>query len=286
MADNPAGQVTGDDLISELIRNVDAGLFKVGHTVLLPCRFNVYLYADDFALITAVAQVVRGEAKQALTEHLQLLNEVRVPPPLVRRLGLAKQNKKAKYKILEPDWSIDFHRGEEDRLGPGEIEIYSDLGSEPAMELGSGAKTTFVTRHAAGETYVRPTQKVGDPGPEVFATLRYRDSGGEKVFAMTREEIVIGRGGKAVWADLKLEGPPDISREHCRIRRDVSSGRFFLKDLSQFGTAVNGVAVTPSIDRSAQSGAAERDLETALPPAAKITLADVLVIEFEAKQPE
>lgn len=285
MIDDPAGQITGDDLITELIRNIDAGLFKVGQTILLPCRFNVYLHADDLALITPVAQVVRGEAKQALAEHLRRLNQVRVPPLLVRRLGLAKQDKKAKYKILESDWSIEFHRGEDDRLSPGEIEIYSDLGSEPAMELGSGAKTTFVTRHAAGETYARPTQQAGAGVPAVFATLRYRDSSGEKVFAMTRDEIVIGRGGKAVWADLKLDGPSDISREHCRIRREASSGRFFLKDLSQFGTAVNGVAVTRSSNQSSQ-GSAGGNLETTLPPAAKITLADVLVVEFEAKQPE
>ena len=48
MAESPASALTGDDIISELIRNVDVGLFKVGHTVLLPCRFNVYLHEQDF----------------------------------------------------------------------------------------------------------------------------------------------------------------------------------------------------------------------------------------------
>jgi predicted component of type VI protein secretion system len=102
---------------------------------------------------------------------------------------------------------------------------------------------------------------------------------------MTREEIVIGRGGKAVWVDLKLEGPPDISREHCRIRRDADTGTFFVKDLSQYGTAVNGRTIPTSIDRSDQGDRVDRNIEVPLPPAAKIALADVLVIEFEAKQP-
>lgn len=285
MADTPASQITGDDVISELLRNVEVGLFKVRYTVLVPCRFNVYLQQRDFELIAPVADVVRREAKQALSEYVERLNKVRAQPRLVRRLGLAKPDEKPTYKKLEPDWSIEFHPGEEDRLRPGEIEIYSDLGTAQAVDLGSGAKTTFVSRHSAGEPFAQPQTTGGSSNAPVLATLRYTDAQGEKVFAMTKEEIVAGRGGKAVWVDLKLEGPPDISREHCRIRHDKTAGRFFLKDLSQYGTTVNGMAVPASIDRSG-GGAVDRNIEVPLPPAAKIVLADVLAIQFEAKQPE
>ena len=284
MAESPASALTGDDIISELIRNVDVGLFKVGHTVLVPCRFNVYLHEQDFDLIHPVAQVVRREAKQALTEHLQRLNKARPQPRIMKRLGLANSPNHAEYKILEQDWSVEFHRGEEDRLRPGDMEIYSDLGTEQKTELGVGAKTTFVTRHAAEEPSA-PSSSISNSSEPAFATLRFSDQRGEKVFAMTREEIVIGRGGKAVWVDLKLEGPPDISREHCRIRRDSDTGNFFVKDLSQYGTAVNGRAIPTSIERSAQGDRVDRNIEVPLPRAAKIALADVLVIEFEAKQP-
>jgi hypothetical protein len=276
MAESPASQITGDDIISELIRNVEAGLFKVRHTVLLPCRFNVYLHQQDFDLIHPIAHVVRREAKQALTEHLDHLNNGRPQSRFAKKLGFGHPPNKAEYKILEKDWSVEFHRGEEDRLGPGEIEIYSDLGTEQKVELGAGAKTTFVTRHPAEE---EPSARVA-----AFATLRYTDQLGEKVFAMTREEIVVGRGGKAVWVDLKLDGPPDISREHCRIRRDPESGRFFVKDLSQYGTTVNGMAIPTSIERSEQGDRVDRNVEVPLPPAAQIALAGVLVLEFEAKQ--
>ena len=285
MAESPASTLTGDDIISELIRNVEVGLFKVGRTVLLPCRFNVYLHEQDFDLIHPVAQVVRREAKQALTEHLDRLNKTRPQPGFMKKLGLANSSTKPEYKILEQDWSVEFHRGEEDRLRPGELEIYSDLGTEPKAELGVGAKTTFVTRHTAEEASAANSSIRSHSSEAAFATLRYSDQRGEKVFAMTREEIVIGRGGKAVWVDLKLEGPPDISREHCRIRRDANTGTFFVKDLSQYGTAVNGRAIPTSIERSAQGDRVDRNIEVPLPPAAKIALADVLVIEFEAKQP-
>jgi FHA domain len=288
MAESPASALTGDDIISELIRNVDVGLFKVGHTVLLPCRFNVYFHEHDFDLIHPITQVIRREAKQALTEHLDRLNKARPQPRFMKKLGLASSPTKPEYKILEKDWSVEFHRGEEDRLRPGELEIYSDLGTEQKAELGAGAKTTFVTRHTAEE----PSAPDSVPGSRIssnpfsepaFAMLRYSDQRGEKVFAMTRDEIVIGRGGKAVWVDLKLEGPADISREHCRIRRDADTGTFFVKDLSQYGTAVNGRAIPTSIERSEQGDRVDRNIEVPLPPFAKITLAEVLVIEFEAK---
>jgi hypothetical protein len=284
VSETPASQINGDEIISELIHNAQVGQFRLRYTILLPCRFNVYLQQADYELIAPVAEVVRREAKQALSEHLESLNKVRRQPQLIQRLGMGKPGNSPKYKIQEPDWSIDFHRAEDDRLRPGEIEIYSDLGIAQTSDLGSGAKTTFITRRAEGEN-PRHSEKTGAVArPPVLATLRYTN-GGEKVFAITKDEIVVGRGGKAVWVDLKIEGLPDISREHCRIRRDAASGRFFLKDLSQFGTAVDGNTVPASIDRSAGS-AVDRNVEVPLPATANIALADVLVMHFEARQPE
>ena len=284
MAENAASQITGDDIIAELIRNVDVGVFKVRYTVLVPCRFNVYLHEQDFDLIRPVADVVRREAKQALAEHLASLNKARVQPQFIKRLGLAGGNK-PEYRILEKDWVVEFHRSEEERLRPGEIEIYSDLGTDQAAELGAGAKTTFITRQRADEPTVRTSREAPAVDHQQYATLRYSDAQGEKCFALTRDEIVIGRGGKAVWVDLKLDGPPDISREHCRIRRDAATGRFFIKDLSQYGTAVNGSMIPSSVARNEHGDKVDRNVEFPLPPDAKIALADVLVIAFEAPQP-
>ena len=284
MAETPTSTLTGDDIISELIRNADAGLFKVGRTILLPCRFNVYLHERDLELIQPIVQVVRREAKQALTDHLDRLNKPRSQPALMKKLGLVNSSGNAEHKILEKDWSVEFHRGEEDRVQPGEMEIYSDFGTEQKSEYGVGAKTSFVRRPTAEAPSASSPQTVSNPSQPAFATLRYSDNRGEKVFAMTREEVVIGRGGKAIWVDLKLEGPPDISREHCRIRLDAVTGAFFVKDLSQYGTAVNGRAIPTSIEQTEQGDRVDRNIEVQLPAAAKIALAGVLVIEFEAKQ--
>ena len=83
--------------------------------------------------------------------------------------------------------------------------------------------------------------------------------------------MVIGRGGKSFWVDVKLNAPPDVSREHCRIRRDDSNGRFYIRDVSQYGTVVNGTRI-PS----------DNNIEVPLPERCRITLADVVDLEFEA----
>ena len=66
MAGSAANQITGDDVISELIRNADAGWFKVRYTILVPCIFNVYLHPRDYELIQPIAELIREEAVRAL----------------------------------------------------------------------------------------------------------------------------------------------------------------------------------------------------------------------------
>jgi hypothetical protein len=70
-----------------------------------------------------------------------------------------------------------------------------------------------------------------------------------------------------------------VSREHFRIRRDAG-GRFFIQDVSSWGTSVDGELVPPAI-KSAE-GVLQPGPERELPPRASIMLADALVMQFEA----
>jgi FHA domain-containing protein len=280
MAGSAANQITGDDIISELIRNADAGWFKVRYTILVPCIFNVYLHPRDYELIQPVADLIREEAVRALKEHLANLNKPRSARPFGKRFGSAGEPR-PEYKILEKQWVVQFHGDQEERLRPAEIEIYSELGSARPKDFGAGAMTTFITRHNAGDPVTVAGNNEGTRA--VLARVRYRDSGMDKTFVMTSEEIVVGRGGKAVWVDLKLEGPADVSREHCRIRRDPKSGTFFIRDLSQFGTTVNGASIPNSVERVEGGEKIDRNREVLLPSPARITLADVCTLDFEAE---
>jgi hypothetical protein len=284
-----AGQITGDEIISELIRNADAGWFKVRYTILVPCIFNIYFHPRDYELIKPIAELIREEAVRALKEHLTDLNKPRTARPFSRRFSSTGEPR-PEYKILENQWVIQFHADQEERLRPSEIEIYSELGSARPKEYGAGAMTTFITRNATGNSAIVAGNNDGArdqlPARAVLARLRYQDSGMDKTFVMNSEEIVIGRGGKAVWVDLKLEGPQDVSREHCRIRRDPKTGTFFIRDLSQFGTTVNGTPLPKSVERVEGGEVVDRNREVLLPSPARITLADVCKLEFEAESSE
>ena len=82
--------------------------------------------------------------------------------------------------------------------------------------------------------------------------------------------------------DLKLNAPPDVSREHCRIRRDPATGRFFLKDVSQFGTTIDGRRIPGSVETS-QGQDRDKNIEAPIPPRAVIGLADSVFLNFEAE---
>ena len=85
-----------------------------------------------------------------------------------------------------------------------------------------GAETTSSRatkpRRSAAEPAVAAT--VGSAS----RSIEYEDNAGRKTFAMTKDQIVVGRGGRDYWTDLKLETLPDVSREHFRLRRDPASG--------------------------------------------------------------
>jgi pSer/pThr/pTyr-binding forkhead associated (FHA) protein len=112
------------------------------------------------------------------------------------------------------------------------------------------------------------------------ARLAYVDEQGPHVFVMRKEVVSIGRGGSAHWVDVQVATGPRVSREHCRIRR-AADGRFFLQDLSTWGTSVDGTRVRPYVRTSATGQLEETGQEHELPHDARIQLADAVLIEFQ-----
>ena len=113
-----------------------------------------------------------------------------------------------------------------------------------------------------------------------FANLAYVDEQGPHLFVMRKDIVSIGRGGSAHWVDVQVATGPRVSREHCRIRR-ADDGRFFLQDLSTWGTSVNGQRVKPYVHTSPAGQLEETGQEHELPRDARIQLADALLIEFQ-----
>jgi hypothetical protein len=280
---NP-GRLTGDEIVSEILRNAGEGQFRVRKTALLPCIYHVYLHPEDHRQLRPVLGYLQSESCRALEEKLQDLNTSASPSLLSRALGVG-QAEPIEYKKLEEDWLVEFLPDPDDRLEKGEIEIYSELGTEPRGEFGAGAMTVLISKRSAdGQLSQRLSPAgAGKPSRKIYARLRFEDKSGPQTFAVTKDQVVIGRGGKSFWVDLKLEAPADVSREHCRLRRDPDKNRFFIKDVSQFGTTVNGERLPSSVEISESGEKHDRNVEVPLPERARIGLADVLYLDFETE---
>jgi hypothetical protein len=281
-------QLTGDDIIAEILRNAEQGIFKIRYSALLPSIYHVYLNPSDYDTIKPVILALTAEARLALIERLDQLNRAAKPSSIARTLGF-DSGKHIEYKILDPDWTIEFHPDIEERLSRGDIEIYSELASAEHSDFGEGAKTRHVTKRlTSGATSSGTIPASGGTGTDsrrtgntVYAYIRYENTEGPQVFSVSKDQIVIGRGGKSFWVDLKLTAPSDVSREHCRIRRDPATGHFFLKDVSQFGTTIDGKRIPPSLE-NADGQHRDKNVETPIPARAVIGLADVVFLKFEA----
>jgi pSer/pThr/pTyr-binding forkhead associated (FHA) protein len=307
MTGRVAGRLQGDDLIGEVLRNMEEGLFRIRRKTLVPAIYRIYLNPEDYEPFRNVVPFIAGEIRAALDERLALWNgsKRRLASALLEKIGAGESAAPGEFVRAADQWMVDIYPDLDGKLKPGEIEIYSELGAPEKTEYGGGSLTrrifparqpeqepeTSATRRAsaaeainesspqAGSATASAAQPSisggGNPGDNdertkgrAFAYLRYADEHGQKTFEMTRNQIVIGRGGRSYWVDLKLETLPDVSREHCRIRRDAETGRFTIEDVSQFGTAVDGKPV-------GRNGAAE------LPQRATISLAGVIDLKWE-----
>ena len=132
------------------------------------------------------------------------------------------------------------------------------------------------SRQRGRATYA-PTPAV--PAADVLARLSYEDNSGRHIFYMRKEQIIIGRQddpGSAL--DVAFQTRPDVSREHLCIRYDAHSGAFAVKDLSQYGSTLDGKVLPSSL------GDDNEDLDRwhPLPRTAEIGLANIIFIQFEA----
>jgi hypothetical protein len=278
-----ATSATARDIIREILRNMREGLEPLHYSTLPPAIYHVYLHPGDMERLRGIVPRIVVEARRALDAEMESLNKASV----AERLKIAKREA-PKVSPPEGGWQIRILENTDDGVEPGDIVIHSELAMPAKDEFGTGSMTKRIaTRRLAGtesasQSY-EPVASAAPPQPEagVYAVLEYQDTTGRKTFRMTKDQIVAGRGGRDYWTDLKLETFPDVSREHFRLRRDPASGQFFLKDLSRLGTTINGEKVPSSIE-FVNGEKRDKEIETPVPAKARIGLADVLFLDFQA----
>ena len=279
---NPA---TAREVILEIVRNMKEGLEPLHYSTLPPAIYHVYLYPGDMERLRAIVPRIVDEARRALDAEVESMNRA----SLVERLKLSRRGE-PKISAPEGGWQIRILENTDEDVSQGDVVIYSELALPAKMELSAGSMTKRIaTRKLGGTQSTARTYEEKKPEPVtpppveegVFAVIEYEDQGGHKTFRMTKNEIVVGRGGRDYWTDIKLDTLADVSREHFRLRRDEASGQFFLKDLSRLGTTINGEAAPSSIDFS-DGEKRDRQVEAPVPAQAKIGLAGVVFLEFRS----
>ncbi len=265
-------KLTGQVIINQLIRNMETGEFEMAYSVLLPCVFSLYLHAEDYARLAGVMDLLKEDARRALSARLQQLNA----KPLSFALGRGGKERKD-YKIACKDWALEFFPDNEGTVPVGDVEIHSELNETPQPGY-HGTKTTLLDREpSVTEGTGRrtgPTPAGSDTrrsGDRVYAEIRYEDDSGPQLFVVSLNDITVGRGGNDVQVSLALYTNDEVSREHLRIRRDPERGIFLITDCSRNGTWVNGKRI-------------HKGVEEFLPDQAQIGVAEVLTLLFEAKR--
>lgn len=263
-------KLTGQLIIDQLIRNLEMGQFEMAYSVLLPCVFSLYLHPEDYTRLTGVMEFLKDDAKRALSSKLQQLNAKPGFP-----LGRGSKDRR-EFKIACKEWALEFFPDNEGTVPPGDVEIHSELNETPQPGY-HGTKTTLLEREPSvgqGTGQVTGSTPKGSEtrrsADHIYAEIRYVDDSGPQLFLVAQNEVSVGRGGNDLPVSLAIYTNDEVSREHLNLRRDPEHGKFFITDVSRNGTWVNGRRIPKGVEQP-------------LPSPARIGVAEVLILEFEAK---
>ena len=264
---NPKGsepKLSGSVIIGELLRNMEVGRFEMAYTVLLPCVFTVYLNPEDHAALSGVFEHVIEDAKRALRARVTEFNTQRASF-LKRRESEAPKE----HKIACRDWCIEFFP--EPEVPRSDVEIHSEL-NEIVQPGYRGTKTTLMEREPSATRRTAANQSInGYDSESIYAEIRYQDESGPRIYAVSQNQVKVGRSGDNAAIDLPLCVSDEVSREHLTITRDAATGVSSITDYSTNGTWLNGKRLRKGIKEK-------------LPAKAEINVGEVLTLQFEARR--
>lgn len=109
-----------------------------------------------------------------------------------------------------------------------------------ATKASAGARATAVDVDENSSAEVSESEQtiVHARPAELYSIEMWREGVRESVVPITKPEITIGRGSKAIPVDLPLKGDPEISRVHAVLTRDEQE-RYYLTPKGRNPTLVN-----------------------------------------------
>ena len=270
------------DLIVAVLENMRRNLEPLKYSTIAPSRYLVYLNPAEYSRLEGLIPILQEQTFRALTEELDALNR----PSLLRKY--------AERIFRQPDvpvqsaagkWHVEFIPDPDGDVAEGDILIVSELALPTSPELGAGGRTRRIATVHSSQRTTTKAQTITDvhahavSPSRVFARIEYDDNAGHHSFDAVKDSVTVGRGGITYPVDIKIVSSVDVSREHARIRRDPTTGGFFLIDLSSLGTTLNGRHVPRGYDE-VDGTKRENGTETPLPNYARIGLADTVYLQF------
>jgi hypothetical protein len=283
---------------------------------LVPNIYQVVLHPDVFRELERVFPTIEARSKVRLDRELTRMNASSgkgVHHQIMDGLkGLLKIDKpdtspgipaQDRYKRGGSGWEILFTQALTSPFDVSEVLVEAVLdttrnnnlaGSKTVKLIVRGADGSFSDQTPSGDGVSPspaspPTQRseVGaqatsaptspSPSGETIARLSFKDDKGPQTFMMTQQEISVGRGGEGAKVDLLVHTLPDVSRHHLSLRYDPDTNTFLIKDLSTYGTTVDGRTVA-----SSRSADGDQNYWERLQNETTIGLAGVLFIDFKS----
>ena len=267
------------DLIDAILENMRANIEELRYTIVAPSRYAVYLSPAEYDRPEGLVPRLQAEDIRELKEELNRLNR----GGRVRQTFKGWLGERRPVEIADTHWQVEFLPDlDGDLAHDQDILVQSDLVLPAAPELGGGERTRRVTTVRGVDSRKREdvVTVAATTSAATLARLSYTDDRGPHTFDIVQDETSIGRGGSRYPVDVRVATTDDVSREHARIRRDPSSGSFFLVDLSAHGTTLDGRPVPRGVD-DREGTRRPNGLEAALGARNRIGLADRVFIEFE-----
>ena len=317
MAQQAVKAPTGLSIWNAIREELMLNLYPLPYTTLPPTVFYVYLHPTDYDRIEGIVPRMVAELQQALSDEVRRINHGRDKSgrPATGVSGkaagllarLIAREEAPPIEIPPNGWEVHVNADRNGALQPGHLGIDSMLQLPAVAEFGGPATTRIVksvltetgristtidgvtadTRRAtavpggAGGAAATATNSAPATDLRERALLTYADEQGQHAFSMRKDTLSVGRGGSSVWVDVQVITSSKVSREHFRLRRDAASGGFFIQDVSNWGTAVDGVAIPPAV--KGPDGVLRAGAEHPLSGSARIDLAGALTIQFDAK---
>src|SRR6201986_492966 len=114
MTGRATGRLQGDDLIGEVLRNMEEGLFRIRRKTLVSAIYRIYLNSEDYEPFRDIVPFIAGEICAVLDEKLAAWNgsHRKMASSLLEKIGIERIAESAagsEYVRVSDSWTVEIY---------------------------------------------------------------------------------------------------------------------------------------------------------------------------------